>query len=54
MGKDPDDGKDLGKRRIVQQRMRWLGNTTDSLGDSEGQRSPLCFSPWGYKELDMT
>ena len=22
--------------------------------DSEGQGSPLCCSPWGHKELDMT
>ena len=25
-----------------------------TLGDSEGQRSLVCCSPWGYKELDMT
>ena len=24
------------------------------LGDSEGQGSLACFSPWGCKELDMT
>ena len=23
-------------------------------GDSEGQGSPACCSPWGHKELDMT
>ena len=23
-------------------------------GDSEGQRSLECYSPWGHKELDMT
>ena len=23
-------------------------------GDSEGQGSPACCSPWGYKESDMT
>ena len=23
-------------------------------GDSEGQRSQTCRSPWGYKESDMT
>ena len=22
-------------------------------GDSEGQRSPVCCSPWGHKESDM-
>ena len=25
-----------------------------TLGDSEGQRSLVCCSPWGHKELDMT
>jgi len=24
------------------------------LGDGEGQGSPVCCSPWGHKELDMT
>ena len=23
-------------------------------GESEGQRSLVCYSPWSYKELDMT
>ena len=42
--------------------MKWLDAITDSmdiefeqtLGDSEGQGSLACYSPWGYKELDMT
>ena len=41
--------------------MRWLDDITDSmdefeqtLGDGKGQRSLLCCSPWGRKELDMT
>ena len=25
-----------------------------ALGDSEGQRSLACYSPWGYEELDTT
>ena len=25
-----------------------------TLGDSEGQEIPVCCSPWGHKELDMT
>ena len=25
-----------------------------TLGDSEGQGSPECYSPWGCKELDTT
>ena len=24
-----------------------------TLGDSEGQESLACYSPWGHKELDM-
>ena len=41
--------------------MRWLDGTIDSmnkslnkLGDSEGQGSQVCCSPWGFKESDMT
>ena len=41
--------------------MRWLDNITDSgheseqaLGDSGGQGSLVCCSPWGRKELDTT
>ena len=25
-----------------------------ALGDGEGQVSLVCYSPWGYQELDMT
>ena len=25
-----------------------------TLGDTEGQRSLVCCSPWGHKESDMT
>ena len=41
--------------------MRWLDGITDSmdefeqtLGDSEGQGSLVCYSPWGCKESDTT
>ena len=27
---------------------------TQTLGDSEGQGSLVCCSPWGHKELDTT
>ena len=51
-----------GKRRRRWQRMRWLDGLTKSvgheseqtLGDSEGQRSLACYSPWCCKELDTT
>ena len=52
-------GKIEGKRRRGQQRMRWLDNISDSLhefeqtpGDSGGQGSLACCSPWGRKESD--
>ena len=42
--------------------MRWLDSITElsghkfeqTLGDSEGQGSVACCSPWGHKESDMT
>ena len=50
-----------GKRRKGQQRMRWLEKIIDSidmssskLGNSEGQGSLACYSPWGLRELDTT
>ena len=52
-------GKIEGGRRRGRQRMRWLDGNNDSmdeqtLGDSEGQGSLACCSPWGSKELDLT
>jgi len=53
-------GKTEGKRR-EQQRMRWLNSITDSmymnlskLWESAGERSLVCHSPKGYKELVTT
>ena len=52
-------GKIEGKWRRDWQRMKELGSATDSideseqtLGDSEGQGSLLCCSPWSCKESD--
>ena len=52
-------GKTEGRRRRGRQRMRWLDGITDSRdmslsnqGDSEGQRSLACCSPWGCEELN--
>ena len=55
-------GKIEGKRRRGKQRMRWLDSITDSMDMNlsklqiivGGQRSLVCFSPWGHKESDMT
>ena len=52
-------GKIEGRRRRGQQRMRWHyqlnGHEFEQTpGDSEGQGSLACCSPWGHKELDMT
>ena len=62
-------GKIEGKRRREWQRMRWLDSITDSIhscpcisepefeqspGDSGGQRSLGCCSPWDGKVSDTT
>ena len=44
---DPGDGK-------IPWRRRWQPTTVFSSGKSHGQRSLAGYSPWGYKELDMT
>ena len=53
--RDPDAGKDWGKTRRGWQRMRWLDGVTNLMdiefeqtpGESEGQGSLVCCSPWG-------
>ena len=40
---------------MFRQHQRLNGHESEqTLGDSEGQRSVQCYSPWGRKELDMT
>ena len=47
-----------GRRKKGLRGMKWLdGNGLEfeqTPGDSEGQGSLACCSPWGCKELDMT
>ena len=60
-GKDPDTGKDWGQEKkgvagdeMVRWHHRLNGHEYEqTLGDSEGQGSLVCSSPWGLKELDM-
>ena len=55
-------GKIEGRRRRGQQKMRWFDGYhqlnehefEQTLGDSEGQESLVCCSPWGHIELDTT
>ena len=60
IGKDRDAGKDWGqeeKEAIEDEMVRWHHQLNghefeQTLGDSEGQGSLACCSPWGHKELD--
>ena len=62
IGKDPDAGKDWGQEdkgvtedEMVAWHHRINGHEFEhTLGDSEGQGSLSCCSPWGHKESDMT
>ena len=62
IGKDSDAGRDWGQEEKGWQRMRWLDGITDwlkvyefeqTLGDSGGQRSLACCSPWDRRKSDM-
>ena len=45
----------MAKDEMVEWHHRLNGHKFEqTLGDSEGQRSLLCCSPWGHKELDTT
>ena len=60
--KDPDAGKDWGQEEkgMTEDKMvgwhHWFNGLEfeQAPGDSEGQRSLVGCSSWGYKELDMT
>ena len=62
IGKDPDDRKDWRQNEkgaaeveMVRQHHRLNGHESEqTLGDSEGQGSLVCYSLWGCKESDMT
>ena len=62
IGKDLDAGKDWGQEEegMTEDEMvgwhHWLEGyeSEQTLGDSEGQGSLACCSPWGHKELDTT
>ena len=62
IGKDPDAGKDWRQEEkgVTEDEMagwyHWLNGheSEQNLGDSEGQGSLVCCSPWGHKESDMT
>ena len=62
-GKDPDAGKDgeheekgMTEDEIVGWHHQLSGHEVEIPGDSEGQGSLMCYSPWGqlHKELDTT
>ena len=60
IGKDPDAGKDWGRRLATEDEIvgwhHWLNEHEfeQTPGNSEGQGSLVCCSPWGCKESDMT
>ena len=60
IGKDPDAAKDCRQEKqgmTEDEMIGWhhqLDEFEQALGDGEGQGSPICCSPWGHKELDMT
>ena len=62
MGNDPDAGKDFRQeeKRVAEDEMvGWHHQLSrhefeQTPGDSEGQGSLACYSPWGCQELDMT
>ena len=62
IGKDPAAGKDWGQEEKGMTEDEMVGwhhplyghEFEQTMGDSEGQGSLACCSPWGHKELDTT
>ena len=62
VGKDPDAGKDRGQEEKGAAEEEMVGchhqlnghESEQTPGDSEGQGSLTCCSPWDCKDLDMT
>ena len=62
IGKDPDARKDWRQKergRAEDEMVEWHHQPNghefeQTLTDSRGRGSPVCFSPWGCKESDMT
>ena len=53
-GRDPDAGKDWGQKRMTEDETVGWHEFEHTPTDCEGQGSPLCCSPWGHKQSDMT
>ena len=60
-GKDPDTGKDWGQKKgaTEDEMVGWYHQLSghvfkQTLGDSEGQVSLVCYSPWSCQESDKT
>ena len=62
IGKDPDSGEDRRQKEngasedeMARQHHKFNGHEFEqNPGDSGGQRSLVCCSPWSQKESDMT
>ena len=61
IGKDPNAGKDWGQEEgaAKDEMVRWHHQLNgdkfeQTLGDSEGPGSLVCYSPWDQKESDIT
>ena len=54
-GKDQKQKKRVAEGEMVRWHHQLSGHEFEqTLGDSEGQESLVCFSPWGHRESDTT